>query len=237
MSRLGAKRPRPYRMRKRSESIDGTRRRITEAAVRLHTSVGPSEASMSAVADRAGVTRLTLYRHFPSKDELFRACMTHWRALHPPPDPERWRTIPSFERRLRTAVGELYRWYAANGRDLYPIYRDAAYTPESNRLARRQTNERQADAILADLDIGRSGQRRVRAVIGHVVGFWTWHSLEVDQGLATAEAAEVAVDLVLAARRSARRSSGQLARSRVAASVTSTRRDRRGAARRRRANR
>ena len=108
---------------------------------------------MSAVADEAGVTRVTLYRHFRSMDELFTACMTHWRALHPPPDVERWRAIPGFERRLRTALDELYRWYARNSKDLYPIYRDAAHTPESNQLARRQTNERQADAILADFAV------------------------------------------------------------------------------------
>ena len=64
---------------------------------------------MRAVADQAGVTRVTLYRHFASMDELFTACMTHWRALHPPPDVERWRAIPGFERRLRTALDELYR--------------------------------------------------------------------------------------------------------------------------------
>ena len=58
-----------------------------------------------------------------------RACMTHWRALHPPPDVERWRAIPGFERRLRTALDELYGWYARNSEDLYPIYRDASPYP------------------------------------------------------------------------------------------------------------
>jgi AcrR family transcriptional regulator len=191
-------------MRKRGESVDRTRRRITEAAVRLHTSVGPSEASMSAVAHGAGVTRLTVYRHFATKDDLFRACMTHWRSLHPPPDPDRWRGIPGFERRLRTALDELYGWYAENGDELFPIHRDAAHTPESNRLARRQANERQADAILAGLDATRTGRRRVRAAIGHVVGFWTWRSLAVDQGLSTRQAAAMAAAFVLAAERSVR---------------------------------
>lgn len=195
---------RPYRMEKRSQSVDQTRRRITEAAVRLHTSVGPSEATMTAVAAKAGVTRLTLYRHFPSKDELFGACMTHWRSLHPPPDPDRWRSIPAFEERLRTALSELYGWYAENEGDLYPIYRDAAHTPQSNRLARRQTNERQADAIVGDLDARPAARRRLRAAIGHVVSFWTWHSLEVGQGISTLEAAAMAAEFVLAASRAER---------------------------------
>ncbi len=159
---------------------------------------------MSAVADEAGVTRVTLYRHFASMDELFTACMTHWRALHPPPDIERWRAIPSFERRLRTALDELYRWYARNSEDLYPIYRDAAHTPESNQLARRQTNERQADAILADFAVTGARGKRLRAAIGHAVRFWTWHSLAMAQGLSSREAAALGAEFVLAAMRSAR---------------------------------
>jgi AcrR family transcriptional regulator len=191
-------------MRKRGEAVDRTRQRITDAAVRLHTSIGPSQASMSAVAEMAGVTRVTLYRHFPSMDELFSACMTHWRALHPPPDVERWRAIPGFERRLRMALDELYRWYARNSADLYPIYRDAALTPESNQLARRRTNERQADAILADFSATGASGKRLGAAIGHAIRFWTWHSLATEQGLSTREAAALSADFVLAASRSAR---------------------------------
>jgi AcrR family transcriptional regulator len=187
-------------MSRRAELVEQTRQRITEAAVRLHTSIGPSETSMSSVADEAGVTRLTLYRHFPSKDELFGACMTHWRSLHPPPDPERWRAIPSLEARVRRGLIELYRWYAANGDDLYPIYRDAAFTPASNRRARQANNERMGDAMLGDADVGDNA-RRLRAAVGHVIGFWTWRSLVVDQGLSTAAASAMAAEFVLAARR------------------------------------
>ncbi len=141
---------RTYRMRRRAETVDLTRQRITEAAARLHTTVGPSATSMSAVAEAAGVTRLTLYRHFPSKDALFGACMGHWRSLHPPPDPDAWRDISSFRARAVTAIDELYGWYAQNGDELYPIYRDAAFTPQSNQHARRATNDRIVAAMLGD---------------------------------------------------------------------------------------
>ena len=188
---------RQYRMGRRADLVDQTRQRITEAAVRLHTSIGPSATSMSAVADEAEVTRLTLYRHFPSKDELFGACMGHWRSLHPPPDPDRWRAITSFEARVRRALDDLYGWFSENGDDLYPIYRDAAYTPPSNQRARQATNERMVDAVLGEDGVGNRA-RQLRAAMGHVVGFWTWRSLVVDQGLSTADASAMAAQFVLA---------------------------------------
>ena len=188
---------RAYRMKRRRELVDVTRLRITEAAMRLHTTAGPSRASVSAIADEAGVTRLTLYRHFPSKDELFHACMTHWRGLHPPPNPEAWRSIPAFEERLRAGLHELYQWFGANAEDLYPVYRDVVHTPESTRRARQATNDRMTGALLAEMRLSAAARRRLTAVIGHVIGFWTWRSLVVEQGLSVREASVLAVDLVL----------------------------------------
>lgn len=187
-------------MQQRATQVDDTRRRITEAAVRLHTSIGPSETSFAAVADEAGVTRLTLYRHFTSREELFTACMAHWRATHPPPDVEAWTRVRSFERRLRRAVDELYAWYAANADDLYPVYRDAAFTPASTHRARRENVERMTHAILGSADSSERGHV-VRAALGHVLGFWSWRSLAVDEGCPHAEAVELAVRFVRAATR------------------------------------
>lgn len=185
-------------MQRRASNVDETRRRITEAAVRLHTTVGPSETSFAAVAEAAGVTRLTLYRHFANRDELFTACMSHWRALHPPPDPTTWTTVRSFERRLRLAVRDLYAWYAENAGDLEPIYRDAAFTPAGTRRARRENIERMADAVLLP-DDDAAGGHAVRAALGHILGFPTWWSLAMEEGCSRDEAVELAVRFVLAA--------------------------------------
>ena len=74
---------RPYRMRRRARAQEQTRRRITEAAVELHSTLGAAQTSMSAVAERAGVRRSTLYRHFPDEAALFDACSAHWAAARP----------------------------------------------------------------------------------------------------------------------------------------------------------
>src|SRR5664279_3539515 len=99
---------RPYRMRRRAELVDETRLRITEAAVRLHTTVGPANTSITGIAEEAGVTRLTVYRHFPDIEELFDACRGHWMSQHQPPDLAAWLEIPRLEDRARRAFADLY---------------------------------------------------------------------------------------------------------------------------------
>src|SRR5215204_2491067 len=86
-------RKRTYRKSRRAELEDETRRRITDAAVELHGSVGPARTTISAVAERAGVQRATVYRHFPDEEALFDACSAHWMAQHPLPDPTAWAKI------------------------------------------------------------------------------------------------------------------------------------------------
>ena len=82
-----AKKRRPYQLRARADAMDRTRARITQAAIELHGSIGPAATTMSSVAERAGVTRATLYRHFPNEEILFRACSAEWRSANPAPDP------------------------------------------------------------------------------------------------------------------------------------------------------
>jgi AcrR family transcriptional regulator len=189
-------------MRRRAELADQTRLRITEAAMRLHTTVGPSKASVSAIADEAGVTRLTVYRHFGDQDELFDACSRHWFSLNPPPDTAAWRTIPDLEERARRAFSELYGWYGEHGAELFPIYRDMVAVPHLARERMRAESRERADALIDGLDVPRTARRRLRAVAGHLVGLMTWRSLVLEQGLAEDEAVDVATRLLGAASRS-----------------------------------
>lgn len=174
---------RPYRMRKRAEQVGQTRLRITEAAVRLHTTVGPARTTISGVADEAGVTRLTVYRHFPDEEALFTACTAHWAAQHPGPDAERWRAVTPLAERARHALQELYGWYRDNGEDLFPIYRDVSSLPALGQRLLDQAHSEAADALVAGSGARGRARRRLRATAGHVVSFWTWRSLAVDERL------------------------------------------------------
>ena len=53
---------------------------IVAAAVALHGRVGPANTTVSAIAEAAGATRVTVYPHFPDEDALFAACTSHWAA-------------------------------------------------------------------------------------------------------------------------------------------------------------
>src|SRR5207248_11795542 len=115
---------RPYRKRRRAELEEATRRRITESAVELHGTLGPSRTSLSAVADHAGVRRSTLYRHFPDEATLFAACSAHWMASNPLPDLGRWAAIDDPDQRLRVALQEMYAYYRQTQRMMDNLLRD-----------------------------------------------------------------------------------------------------------------
>ena len=181
---------RQYRKRKRAELEEGTRQRITEAAVRLHGSVGPARTTMSAVAREAGVQRSTLYRHFPTEVELFGACSEHWRALNPPPDPGAWTQIADPAERLRTGLDELYRWYERAEPMLVNVTRDAPLVPAmaGAAQARRALLEQMRAALIAGRPERGRARRRVAAAIALALEFTTWRSLTREGGLGDDEA-------------------------------------------------
>jgi AcrR family transcriptional regulator len=186
---------RPYLMKRRAQLVDETRQRITDATIGLHTTVGPAKSSIAAIAEAAGVTRLTVYRHFPTLDELFVACRSHWRDEHRPPNIGAWREVPDLADRARRAFGELYAWFHDNSDDLYPNNRDFDSMPASTQATIRAERSALAGALIDGYGAGARG-RRLRAVAGHLVAYWTWRSLVLDEGLTNDEAVDLAVRIL-----------------------------------------
>ncbi|PZF84579.1 TetR/AcrR family transcriptional regulator [Jiangella anatolica] len=184
-------------MTKRAEQVEQTRRRIVEAAVEVHGTLGPAAASISAIAERAGVTRLTVYRHFPDDEALFAACSAHWLAGQRPPDPAGWASIADPERRLSTGLGELYRFYAEGEPMLTSILRDKAALPATFRAAQEAGDAAIADLLAQPFDGPPERRRLIRALVGHAVSFWTWRSLCVDQRLTREDAVAAMTGLVM----------------------------------------
>jgi AcrR family transcriptional regulator len=194
---------RSYRMQRRAASQEQTRLRITESAVQLHGSVGPSRTSISAVAAHAGVRRSTVYRHFPDEAALFDACTAHWSAANPPPDLDAWSKIDDPDARLGVALDELYGFYRQTEHMLENLFRDemtVALVQERFAAFRGYLGEAR-DALMAGRGLRGAARRRAQAALGHAIAFSTWKSLVREQGLDDAEAAVLAGALVAGAGR------------------------------------
>ena len=185
---------RKYELKERARRQAQTRQRIVEAAVELHTSVGPARTTISGIAERAGVERHTVYAHFPDDRTLFRACSQHWTARHPMPDLGTLAGTEGPVRRLRRALGEMYAWYESVEADLALFVRDASLVPANADAL----GEMMADfAILADsVSQGWPRRKSVRAAIGHALEFETWRSLVRRQGLSRTQAVDAMARLV-----------------------------------------
>jgi AcrR family transcriptional regulator len=189
---------RTYRKRRRAELEAATRERITLAAVDLHGSIGPARTTVSAIAERAGVQRATVYRHFPDAESLFAACSQHWLDHNAPPDPSQWAATEPPDERLREGLAALYDWYGRCEQMIDLTTRDAAVVPAMRKAAatRRRYLESVMDALLAGRADGAASASTVRAAIGHAVSFETWRSLVRRQGLSGALAVDLMVALV-----------------------------------------
>src|SRR5712691_1183180 len=120
---------RKYELKQRAQSQARTRQRIVEATVELHRSVGPARTTISAIAERAGVQRLTVYRHFPDERSLFQACTGHWAVEHPRPDLSRWAAKEDPEERLRVALSEIYAYFRTTEKMAGNVRRDLPELP------------------------------------------------------------------------------------------------------------
>ncbi len=185
-------------MRRRAEQVDETHQRIVEATVDLHGSVGLAATTIAAIAEKAGVTRLTVYRHFPDESALFDACSAHWMSQQQLPDPGAWAQIGDPVGRLRAGLADLYRFYRAGADMLTNVYRDFAALPEAYQQLLTDRDRMFRDVLAAPFEGAGDQDRRIRAVIGHATSFWTWRSLCSDQGLSDSEAVEVMTAAVLA---------------------------------------
>jgi AcrR family transcriptional regulator len=193
--------PRKYDQRKRAEQQEETRQRITRAAMELHELEGPARTTMSAVAERAGVQRNTLYRHFPDEQALTFACSGMFMDENPIPDPAAWREMSDPLERVRHGLGETYAYWESTEAMTANVLRDAEHH-EPTRVALETRSAHGTaelrDALAAGWKRGRPS-RRLLATIELAIAFRTWQSLVRQSGLTSPEAADLMADLVAAA--------------------------------------
>ncbi|HWU54174.1 MAG TPA: helix-turn-helix domain-containing protein [Rhizomicrobium sp.] len=184
---------RTYTLKRRAEQQADTRRRIVEAAVALHGSVGPAWTTLSMVAEKAGVQRHTLYAHFPTERSLLMACSALSLEQGPLPDAQAWRTIADRSKRLKTGLGEIYGWYARNAELAACVLRDA----ESHALTREIAGLRYGPYVEACHQVLGTGlNAKQRAMLHLAVNFFTWRSLVRESGLSQGAAVSAMVQAI-----------------------------------------
>ena len=190
---------RKYQLNRRAERQDQTRQRIVDAAIALHTTIGPARTTIRAIAERAGVQRHTVYSHFPDERSLGLACSGCYTERHPLPDPSPWRTIANPERRLRRGLSEVYAYYARHGEEIAPILRDVEIHPlmrEMVDLRIRPALDRIRDALAEPFHARGARRTRLNSMLELFLHLHAWQALA--RSLSAKESVEAAVRAICA---------------------------------------
>lgn len=184
---------RKYELKSRAERQQETRQRIVAATVELHEELGPARTSISAIAERAGVERLTVYRHFATEGEIFQACSAHFRTLHPLPDLTAWEAIADPWARLERGLTDLYHYFAETERMTSAVLRDAPTTPAMDKPVARFQN---AFAEMVGLLAASFTSAWARLAICLAVDFRTWQIMVREQGMDVSDAVAYQLQIV-----------------------------------------
>jgi AcrR family transcriptional regulator len=184
--------------RRRDGRRERTRQRIVEATVELHETVGVARATISAIAERAGVQRLTVYRHFPDERALLSACSGHWTASNPPPEPGSWSQVADPQERLRLALREVYAYHRRTEPMMSNIVREAPVQPVLLEVAEPYFRhwERMRYVLATGWGVGDERLALLLATLGHALDFQTWRSLVRQQGLSDEQAVDAMARMV-----------------------------------------
>ena len=186
---------RQYTLKKRAEQVAETRRRIVEATVDLHGTVGPAATTLSMIAERAGVQRHTLYAHFPDERSLYLACSGLALERDPLPLAATWADIKDIRGRLRQGLSAVYGWYARNDELTACVLRDAEHHALTREIAEFRfgppfTDYRQV--------LGAGLTSPQQALVAVALTFHAWRTLAREEQLSPTAAAELFSDAIVA---------------------------------------
>lgn len=184
--------PRPYRMTKRAEATEETRRRIVEATVSLHTTKGFEATSWQDIAERAEVAVGTVYYHFPTFDELIPACSALGVQLSAPPTTAIFRGLRSRRARLEKLVREVFAYYQRARGGIHNVFREKDQISALVKVV-AEHRARMRELILAAL--GPSTTEAHADLVESLLDFRVWESL-TDRGIGKEDAVQAMVHLL-----------------------------------------
>jgi AcrR family transcriptional regulator len=177
--------PRAYKSQLREKQAEQTRERIVDALFEQVLDTQRNDFAIAEVAERAGVSERTVYRHFPTRDDLIRAVDERYQNL---PAPEPPKSVSDFPRH----VGDLYGWFAEN-EELVEAAHVAGIGRELHQRARARRGEmarRVMDEMFAPLP--KRERKILFAVVRSMFGSAIWRAMRDEAGLTNDEAREAA---------------------------------------------
>jgi AcrR family transcriptional regulator len=188
--------PRRYRMNNRLAAAKETQRRIVEAAKALQAGGGVQGTSFEEIAEQAGVAQATVYRHFPSLDELIPACAATIQVLKPLTEQDfalLFHGRPGAWERLEWIIRATCECYARDGGWLQAARREADLIPALSKVVGLQ-QESLRSLVRAALLGSEVGERTVQ-LLAALIDFPLWRTLR-EMGLDPTEATNQVVELV-----------------------------------------
>ncbi|MDQ2943137.1 MAG: TetR/AcrR family transcriptional regulator [Candidatus Dormibacteraeota bacterium] len=190
--------PNKYTLKRRADRMRDTHARIAKAAYELHCTVGPSNTTVSAISERAGVQRHTFYRHFPDVASLYQACVAHGMIAMPLPDPAAWDRVKDARARASLGLSELYAYYRLT---------ESAWdhlVPDIPRIPALYEANKPFFAVFGEIrrvlgqPFGTTGRRKknVEALVGLAIDFRNWQALARGQGMDDGEIARLWASLL-----------------------------------------
>lgn len=171
---------RKYKKTKRAEQQEHTRERIVEATVALHEELGPANTSIKAIAERAGVQRLTVYRYFPDDISLFQACTSHWLSFNPPPDIAVWQEIEGAKEKTAKALLAFFKYYRDTETMWAGAYRDVGDIAALREVLKgfEEYIDQVRDGLLEPWKLAGKSKQQLSITLRHCLRFASWQSLK-----------------------------------------------------------
>lgn len=190
--------PRPYNSATRLAQQSALKERIAQAAAELHKGQGVLGTSHAQVAQEAGVSVPTVYKHFPTLEALVKACSAHVASQAPGFPAEQILQAPNLTdaaRALVRAMDAQHAYFAP-----WAIWHEERHVATLGAMAARQRGELMllCEAVLSR-HRGPGDHRSMAAWWQALLSFNLRESLVVGHGLSRTSYRRSLVSLLLAA--------------------------------------
>lgn len=189
--------PRAYNNETRLQQQAELKERIAAATAELHAEKGALATSYAQIAQRAGVSLPTVYKHFPTQVQLMAACTGHVAGRAPRLPAQEILQAPSLRAAAEALVAAMDLLHVHF--EPWKAWREHQLIPALGDIANRQRE--QLTFVIAQVlarQLGPGEHRDLAAIWESLVDFELWHRMVREHKLSRAAVRRTLVQLLLA---------------------------------------